>query len=254
MGPDWGDGDYSRTAAQLAPVAGELIVFAGIGPGQRVLDVACGTGNAALAAARLGARVTGVDPAKGLLAQARQRAATEGIEATFLAGSAEDLPVEDAAFDAVVSVFGAVFAPDAERTVRELLRAARPGGVVALTSWVSDGPVQDASRLLKQALPGGTTAPNLWHDPGWVADLLAAVGADDVTIERRDHVFRGDSPEAWFADVEEHHPVWRWARRRVPADRWERLRLDSVAALQAGNEDPAAFVATEGWLAVRCRR
>lgn len=143
---NWGDGNYERTARTLEPAAEVALDTAEIAPGERVLDVACGTGNAALAAAQRGARAVGVDPAEALLTIARDRATAVGADAEFIVGGALDLPVADAAFDAVVSVFGVIFAADADGAAAELLRATRPEGRAVLTSWVPSGPTSAVGR------------------------------------------------------------------------------------------------------------
>ena len=153
MGLDWGDGDYARTAAQLAPAAEVLVNAAGVAAGDRVLDVGCGTGNAALIAAARGGRVTGVDESPGLVELAAAQARAAGADARFVVGRAEALPVEDAAFDVVLSSFGVIFAEDAPRAAAEMVRAARPGGVVALTSWRPEGPIRAVSGLMRDAFP-----------------------------------------------------------------------------------------------------
>src|SRR4051812_21515695 len=124
----WAAGDYAAVAATIVDVSDRAVGAAGVEPGQAVLDVATGTGNAALAAAALGARVTGLDLTPDLLEIARRRAQAESLEIAFDQGDAQSLPYEDATFDAVVSVFGAMFAPDHARTAAELLRVCRPGG------------------------------------------------------------------------------------------------------------------------------
>lgn len=156
MGLDWGDGDYARTAAVLEPVAGVVVGMAGVSEGQRVLDVACGTGNATIAAARRGARVVGVDLSEGLAGIARARAAEAGLtDVEILAGDAVDLPVEAGSFDVAISVFGVIFAPEAAAAVGCMLDAVRPGGTIAIASWLGRGPVHEAGRALRSALPGG---------------------------------------------------------------------------------------------------
>lgn len=251
VGPDWGDGDYARTAAVLAPAAEVLVDAAGVGPGARVLDVACGTGNAALVAAARGGRVTGVDASPLLVEMAAERARSAGADATFVVGEAEALPVEDAGFDVVLSSFGVIFAGDASQAAAELVRATRPGGVIALTSWRPEGPIQAVGALIRNAFPAAVGAPARWGEPAWVAELLIAAGADDVRVEEREIAVRGESPEAWLAEQEEHHPVWRWASRTLGADAWEPLHGMMVAELAEGNEDPGAFLTTARYLVVR---
>ena len=213
MAIDWSDGDYGHTATQLEPIANAVAQRLGIAAGQRVLDVGCGTGNAALAAARAGAAVTGVDPAAGLLALARRRAEENGLDVEFLKGDAEKLPVVGE-FDVVMSVFGVIFAADAAQAAREMIRSAKPEGVVALTSWCPEGGINAGASVLWDALPKPDGPVNRWGDAQWVESLLIQAGAGRVTIDEAEHVFRAESPEAFFTETEELHPVWRWARRR----------------------------------------
>ncbi len=251
---DWGDGDYERTAEQLEPVADVVLDAAGLLPGETVLDVACGTGNAALAAAQRGARAVGVDPAEALLELARERAGASALQVEFTLGDALALPVADGAFDAVVSVFGVIFAPDADRAASELLRATRAGGRVVLSSWVPAGPIAAVGRAFFSVLPSPVGAPPRWGDPEWATELLVRHGA--ATVEAREHrlPFTAASPEAWFEDQEAHHPVWRWGRRQLTEEQWGRLREESVTLLREANEDPAAFRTTSRYLVVTARR
>jgi SAM-dependent methyltransferase len=253
---DWGDGEYARTAAVLEPAAGDVVATARVGAGDWVLDVACGTGNAALAAASRGASVVGVDLSAQLVDMARARAVlARAGDATFLVGDAGNLPVEAGAFDVAVSVFGVIFAPDPAAAVGQMLSALRPGGTLVIASWLGRGPVNDAGLLLREALPApDDPVPARWDDPAWVADLLGRAGAREVVQHEAGLSFAADSPEAWFAEQEEFHPVWRWARRMLPAERWDALRADTVAALRAGSDDPAAFRARGPYLVTRALR
>ncbi len=131
----WASGDYAVVASRIVLASELLADAAGLMAGWEVLDVACGNGNAALAAARSGTRVLGIDYVPELLEGGRARAVAEGLDVEFRLGDVEALPVEDASFDAVLSVFGAMFAPDHQRAADEIIRAARPGGTVALASW-----------------------------------------------------------------------------------------------------------------------
>src|SRR5690349_14232942 len=125
MRETWMAGDFGRIAQFSARAAAEFVERLKIRPGMQVLDVACGTGNLAIPAARTGAAVTGIDIAPNLLEQARQRAAAEGLEAKFEEGDAEQLPYPDGQFDVVMSMFGAMFAPRPERVAAELARVCR---------------------------------------------------------------------------------------------------------------------------------
>jgi ubiquinone/menaquinone biosynthesis C-methylase UbiE len=131
----WASGDYSAIAARIVPMAERLAESAGLRAGDAVLDVATGTGNAAIAAARCGCSVTGVDYVEGLLERGRDRAAAEGLAITFTEGDAENLPFPDASFDAVLSCVGEMFTPNHEQAAAELVRVCRPGGTIALANW-----------------------------------------------------------------------------------------------------------------------
>lgn len=252
---DWSDGDYALTAAALAPASERVLDIVGAEPGQRLLDVACGTGNAALAAARRGLVATGVDPAIGLLQICRARCESENLEAEFLGGDAHALPVARGAFDITVSVFGVIFAPDPSVAIAEMLRATRPGGTVAITTWIPGGAVDTAARLLRTALSGepGDDAPR-WQDPAWVERLLREAGGQDVALVEEGLPFTAVSPEAWFAEQEEHHPVWRYAHREMANDSWADLRRRSLEVLHTENEDSEAFTATSRYVIARAVR
>jgi SAM-dependent methyltransferase len=253
VGTDWSDGDYGRTANRLEPVARLVVARVGIAAGQRVLDVGCGTGNASIAAARGGAAVTGVDPAAGLLAIADRRASEAGLDITFLHGDAQELE-QTGDFDVVLSVFAVIFAEDAAAAVRGMIGAARVGGTIALTSWLPEGAMDAMARVLRNALPAADGPPNRWDEPRWIEELLIACGAGRVAMDREQIMFRAESPEAMWAETEEFHPFWRWARRELPEERWDLVRHESIAALRDGNEDPAAFAATSSYVLVQTTR
>jgi len=247
---DWGEGDYARTAATLSPVSEALVDFAGIGAGDEVLDVACGTGNAALAAAARGAVATGVDPAAALVEQAAAR----GPDCRWLQGGADSLPVADGGFDVAMSVMGVIFAPDPAAAAAEMVRVVRPGGTVALTTWTPAGPINKAGGLIFAALDLPPGKPREWGKPDWTTAMLEAAGATGVRIEEAEITFTADSPEAWWQDQADHHPVWLWARRQLGEERWGEVEAEGVAALAAANEDPAAFRTTSGYLLVAASR
>ncbi len=249
MAIDWGDGDYAVTAAALAPTAEVLVDAVAAGPATALVDVACGTGNAALAAAARGAAVTGIDASERLVEQARERAAAAGLEARFLAGDAGALPLPDAGFDAAVSAFGVIFAPDPAAALAEMVRVTRPGGTIGLTSWAAEGPIIEAGRALREAFPAGDGdgPPPRWEEAAWVAEMLERAGARDARTEIARIAYAAESPAAWLAEHEEHHPAWRWGRRTLGAA-WEPVRARMLAALEGGNEDPAAFRATSAYL------
>lgn len=172
----WMAGDFGEIA-KLNTKEGELFVSRmGIHRGQRVLDVACGTGNTAIPAARAGANVAGVDIAPNLLEQARRRAESERLDVEFIEGDAEAIPFGAGEFDVVISMFGAMFAPRPERVAAELLRVCKPGGAIAMANWTPEGFVGKNFRLTSQVVPPppGIPAPVLWGDEQVVRQRLGS--------------------------------------------------------------------------------
>jgi len=162
----WMAGDFGRIANLSANRGQEFIDRLGLKHGMRVLDVACGTGNQALPAARTGADVTGLDIAPNLLAQAREQAEKEGLQIRFIEGDAEELPFVEAEFDVAYSMFGAMFAPRPERVAREFLRVCKPGGLIAMANWT---PASFSGQMFKingkyAPPPPGVPAPVLWGE------------------------------------------------------------------------------------------
>jgi ubiquinone/menaquinone biosynthesis C-methylase UbiE len=192
----WASGDFATVAVRIVFVAEQLCESADLQAGWRVLDVATGTGNAAIAAARRGCTVTGVDYVPALLAHGRARAAVERIEVEFAEADAEDLPFADGTFDAVTSVFGAMFAPDQERAAAELLRVVKPGGTIALASWTPDGFVQELFDTLTRHVPAPAwlASPMLWGSEPYLRQLFGA-GITALETQPRVHVPRFRSPE-----------------------------------------------------------
>ena len=160
----WSAGDFGQIAKYYANDAADFIKRLDLKPGMTVLDVACGTGNLAIPAARTGANVTGVDIAPNSVEQARQNAKAEGLNAKFDEGDAEALPYDDASFDAVVTMFGAMFAPRPELVAAELKRVCKPGGLIAMANWTPSGFIGQMFKINSSYVPPppGMTSPVLW--------------------------------------------------------------------------------------------
>jgi SAM-dependent methyltransferase len=162
-------------------VASRLVSFAGIKPGSTVLDVGCGTGVVGLTAARLGARVTGVDLTPALIARAKENSALMGVEADWREGDAEALPLPDASFDFVVSQFGHMFAPRPDVAVREMLRVLKRGGVIAFSTWPPEmfvGRMFATNGKYSPPPPPGVSPPGQWGDPSTVRERLGTAVTD----------------------------------------------------------------------------
>jgi SAM-dependent methyltransferase len=169
----WMTGDYGRFSRYLERDAEAFYRRLPIKPGAQVLDVGCGAGQVSIIAARLGASVTGCDIATNWLAQARRSAAAEGLTVTFEEGDAEALPYPNAGFDAVVSLFAAIFAPRPELVASEFTRVCRPGGVIAMGNWTPAGFVgQMLKAISKHVAPSGMPSPLLWGDEPTVRERL----------------------------------------------------------------------------------
>ena len=160
----WIAGDFGQIARYYPDEAEAFISRLNLKPGIKVLDVACGTGNLALPAARAGADVTGVDIAPNLVEQARENARREGLNAKFDEGDAEALPYDNASFDVVVTMFGAMFAPRPELVAAELKRVCRPGGVIAMANWTPSGFIGQMFKMNASYVPPppGMTSPVMW--------------------------------------------------------------------------------------------
>lgn len=189
MKATWMAGDFSQIANFTAKEAENFVARLGIAPGTKVLDVACGTGNTAIPAARSGADATGVDIATNLLEMARKRAAAENLQIRFQEGDAEDLPFPDRSFDLVLTMYGAMFAPRPEKVAAELIRVCRPGGMIAMANWTPEGLVgKHFSVMAKMVPPPPFPSPILWGDESVVRQRLGA-GTKEISCVRQSPTF-----------------------------------------------------------------
>ena len=182
----WMAGDFGEVAKVIEANAEEFIARLELKPGDRVLDVACGSGNLAIPAARAGAIVTGADIATNLLEQARARAAAEGLAISFDEGDAESLPYGDASFDVVVSMFGAMFAPQPDLVAAELVRVCKPGGRIAMANWTPEGFIGQMFKVTGKHVPPPPNMPSpiKWGDEETVRQRLTD-GIADLKLTRR---------------------------------------------------------------------
>jgi ubiquinone/menaquinone biosynthesis C-methylase UbiE len=186
MRSTWMAGDFGQIAQHSAEGASEFISRLSIKPGDKVLDVACGTGNLSIPAAKRGADVTGVDIAPNLVEQARRRADQEGLKIKFDEGDAEQLPYADGSFDWVVTMFGAMFAPRPDQTAAELTRVCRSGGQIAMANWTAEGFIGQTFKIVGKYAPPpqGLASPLLWGDEKTIRDRLR-YGIAHLRLTRR---------------------------------------------------------------------
>ena len=249
----WMDGNYDYFSRFMESSAVEFLDRLGVEAGASLLDVACGSGQLSLVAARRGVRVTGVDIATNSILAARGRAASEGLDARFDEGDAEDLPYPDSSFDVVASIFGAMFAPRPERVAGELLRVCRPGGVIAMGNWTREGFIGQMFKTFARFIaPPGMPAPVLWGDEGVVRERFGA-GVSDLRLTRVNYRF--DYPFA-PADVVEffrkyYGPTTRAFSALGEADRAAlREELANLWASHNKASDPARTIVDAEYLEV----
>lgn len=259
----WAAGDYAVVAQLITEPAMRLVEACGIGPGSAVLDVATGTGNVAIAAAKRGASVTGLDLTPELLDRARARAAAAGVDVGWIEGDAELLQFPDASFDVVTSTFGVMFAPDRGRAAAELLRVCRPGGVIGLCSWTPEGVAGQYIDLLGRHLgaqPDDNRSTD-WGRQRWVHDLFT--GADTRDGAGLEFEFALDHAVAEFGSLDAgveflecNYGCAVTSRAKLePVGRWEALRADIRSLFDANNRSASgSLLLAEAYLQAIIRK
>ncbi|GAA2894952.1 class I SAM-dependent methyltransferase [Streptosporangium fragile] len=222
----WGTGPYERLPQHYQPLLDHLVRALDVRPGERVLDVATGTGALAARLARSGAEVTGVDLAPGLIETAKRLAADEGLDIRYEVGDAENLPYEDASFDVVASSIGSMFAPDHDAVARELARVCRPGGRLVLGHWSHERGVVDMFKVMAPFMsppPPGAGSPFRWGDREYAGQRLG--GAFELRYEEGDAPQTGESgEEVWELFATVYGPTRTLAESLEPGRREELRR------------------------------
>jgi len=228
----WSAGDFGSVAKKISGSGLKAVEAAEIADGDKVLDVACGTGNATIPAAKTGAEVTGLDLTPKLLEEAKVEASSAGVEIEWIEGDAEQLPFEDQSFDAVISVYGAMFAPDHKKAASEIARVLKSGGRMAICSWTPDGGI---GRFFKTASshapapPEGFQPPPLWGTEEHVREIFEGTGIE-LSFEQAAAEFQFDSPEDATVFYETRFgPVVIAKAMLEPEGKWQALRDDLVA-------------------------
>ena len=234
----WSAGDYEAIAMPLRTAGALIVARLGIGPGDDVLDVACGTGNATIAAAQAGGRVVGADLTPALLSQAAARAGDLGVDVELVEADAEALPFGDASFDVVLSTFGCMFAPRHEIVAREMARVLRPGGQIGICSWTPEGAIGDFFRTVAVHVPPPppfASPPLLWGTEAHTERLFAGTGVT-FAYDRDIIDFRFDSiPAAVEAYERQFGPIVMARELLEPQGLWQAMRDDFTAMFSRNN-------------------
>ncbi|MGK2931654.1 MAG: class I SAM-dependent methyltransferase [Solirubrobacterales bacterium] len=236
---DWGEGTYELTAAQLAPVAVEVVDAVEPVAGLKTLDLACGTGNAALIAAERTAEVTGFDAATRLLEVAAGRSAEAGLDVSWVEGDMHDLPYPDDTYDRITSVFGVIFG-DPQKVAAEIARVIGVNGRLAFTTWTNEGLLPRISDLNKKAVAEALDhevepMQFQWGDETELRELFSEHGIV-VQCKKEKLTFTADSAEAANEEWREHHPMWLAVKELVGDERFDALSKQILEELRNGNE------------------
>jgi len=252
----WSQGDYDRLATLLEAPAQDLAATC-VTPGMKVLDVAAGNGNFALAAARLGAEVTASDVSAHMVELGRARSRAQRLDVTWVEADAESLPFASTAFDLVASVFGAMFAPRPELVAQEMFRVANPGGVVAMANYGAAGYLGRLSDLIatfSSGSPSPLPSPFLWGDADEVrrrfAGRVSALDIEPLTL-----TFRFDSLEAWREEFAKVNPPLMALKQMLPPPAFDGLIAQALALVEELNQaEDSTVVLESSYLAIKARR
>lgn len=246
---DWGLGNYQRIAEQLLPASEAVVEAADPVPGETLVDVGCGSGNAALLAAEREATVIGVDPSERLLEVAAAAAEERDLDAEFVLGEAASMPISGAEADVIVSVFGVIFAEDQAAAAAEIARVTKPNGRLVLAAWIPGGPISDAVRLVRDTMgeifdQPPPSPPFPWHEPDSVSSLFAPHGFS-ASVTEHAISFHAPSIDEFMRIEGENHPIAVSARPALEkAGRADEIQEGMRRIYAAGNEDPEAFQIT----------
>ena len=237
----WTVGDFPKMGIELSIVGELLCESVPVLAGDLVLDVGTASGNTALAAARRRATVTGVDITPALLERAKLRAAAEGLHIDFQEGDATALTFRDGSFDAVMSTFGAIFAPDPEKTAAEMARVCRPGGKIAMANWTPEGMLGKLFHILARYSPPGTQVdlPVSWGDEAVLKKRLGPY-IQDLRIKREVVRFRSPSPAHWVEFMKTYFGPAIRAFQHSPSEAQEALTSEMTELMREHNRSSNA--------------
>jgi ubiquinone/menaquinone biosynthesis C-methylase UbiE len=248
----WASGDYARIGNTLVIIGEMLCEAVNVHAGDKVLDVATGSGNTAISAARRFCDVTAIDNVPELIEYARKRAEAEEVETTFDVGDAEDLPYPDASFDVVLSTLGVMFAPDQEKAAKELLRVCRPGGKIGMANWTPDGFIGNMFRTQGKHVPPppGIKPPPLWGTEERLRELLVE-GVASLKVTKRSYMWRYPSAGHFVRYFRSYYGPMLKAFEALDSDGQGALAQDLEDLLEHWNtSDDATLVVPSGYLEV----
>ncbi|MGI9193868.1 MAG: class I SAM-dependent methyltransferase [Actinomycetota bacterium] len=229
----WATGDWAEIAKTLDGASEQLVDFVEVGEGARVLEVAAGNGNAAVWAARRGAKVTATDICPEMIAKGRERTEQAGLKVEWKEADFEELPFEDGIFDRVLSAFGVIFATRPNLVISEVFRVTKPGGVVALVNWTPDGWPAQVGAIMGKYLNGGSRGPR-GLDWGVEQDLSQMLDphAFEVRFRRGAVWTHSDSAESWWKHWDQNSPMMIAARNKLPATQYQCLSQELIESVK----------------------